>query len=111
MRSVGYDLTMNTSTTIQPSPARRGSGRWWLRSADGQLTLWQFPNPALWVWLATLVLSLFQFSAEHQTQVQGIGHGALIVWAVDEIVRGSSPIRRLLGSVILIGQLALLTLR
>lgn len=110
MLSIGYNLTMSASITVQPSPARRGSVRWWLRSADGRLALWQFPSPALWVWLATLALSTVHFSTEHRTQVQGIGHGALIVWAVDEIVRGASPFRRLLGTVILIGQLASLTL-
>ena len=111
MLSIGYDMSMDTPTAIRPSPARRGSGRWWLQSADGQFVVWQFPNPALWVWLATVALGLFHLSTDRRTQVQGIGHGALMVWAVDEIVRGASPIRRLLGGVILIGQLAWLTLR
>ena len=35
----------------------------------------------------------------------GVGHGALVVWALDELVRGASPVRRLLGAVVLIAQL------
>jgi hypothetical protein len=34
-----------------------------------------------------------------------VGNGALIVWSVDELVRGSSPVRRLLGAIVLAVQL------
>ena len=74
------------------------------------LTLWQLPNPALWVWLVALVLGRLDLSAAHATEVDGIRHGALLVWALDEVVRGSSPFRRTLGAVILAAQLATLVL-
>jgi hypothetical protein len=82
----------------------------WFRSSDGRLTLWQWPNPALWVWLVTVVLGWFDLSAAHASTVDGIRSGALLVWALDELVRGSSPFRRTLGGVVLAAQLAMLAL-
>lgn len=101
---------MTSSTTTDPSPARPSSAAWWFRSSDGRLTLWQWPNPALCVWLVTLVLGWFQLSVAHAVAVAGIRHGALLVWALDEVVRGASPFRRTLGAVILAGQLATLVI-
>jgi hypothetical protein len=65
----------------------------------------QVPNPALCVWLAALVLGWFDLSAAHATAVEGVRRGALLVWALDELVRGASPFRRLLGAVVLAAQL------
>ena len=101
---------MTPSTTIDPISAHRSSVSWWFRSSDGHLTLWQWPNPALSVWMVTLVLGRFDLSAAHATAVDGIRHGALLVWALDEVVRGTSPFRRTLGAVILTAQLASLVL-
>ena len=69
------------------------------------MTLWQPPNPALCVWLTTLVLGRFDLSPSNTTAVDGIRHGALLVWALDEVVRGASPFRRVLGAVVLAAQL------
>lgn len=80
---------------------RLRSSSWWFRSSDGRLTLWQLPNPALCVWMVTLVLGWFELSAAHATAVGGIRHGALLVWALDEVGRGASPFRRTLGAGIL----------
>src|SRR5436190_9646938 len=101
---------MNALTPVEPSPARLGSGSWWFRSADGELTLWQLPNPALAVWMVTLVLGLFDLPSALATEVEGVRHGALLVWALDEVVRGTSPFRRVLGAIVFVGQIALLTL-
>jgi hypothetical protein len=101
---------VTSSPTIDPVSARPASGSWWFRSSDGGLTLWQLPNPALCVWLVTLVLGRFELSATHAIAVDGVRHGALLVWALDEVVRGASPFRRLLGAVILTVQLASLVL-
>lgn len=62
-------------------------------------------DPALRVWLAAVALGWFDLSATHATEVSGIRHGALIVWALDEVVRGASPFRRVLGAVVLVAQL------
>lgn len=60
--------------------------------------------------MVTLVLGTFDLSAAHATAVDGIRHGALLVWALDEVVRGTSPFRRTLGAMILTAQLASLVL-
>ena len=88
------------------SSARPTSASWWFRDSDGRLTLWQWPNPALCVWLVAVVLGWFDLSAAQATAVDGVRHGALIVWALDEVVRGASPFRRVLGAVVLVAQLA-----
>ena len=43
--------------------------------------------------------------ADRAATLAGVGQGALIVWALDELVRGASPFRRLLGAVVLAGQI------
>ena len=101
---------MNSSTTIDPNSANLRSGSWWFRSSDGRLTLWQLPNPALCVWIVALVLGMFELSATHATEVDGVRHGALLVWALDEVVRGASPFRRLLGLAVFAAQLVSLVL-
>lgn len=94
------------STTIEPDSARLTSASWWFRSSEGDLTLWQLPNAALSVWLVTLVLGRFELSDTHATAVDGVRQGALLVWALDEVVRGASPFRRVLGAGVLTAQLA-----
>ena len=88
--------------------ARLRSGSWWFRSSDGRLAVGQLPNPALCVWLAAVVLGWFDLSARHAAVVDGVRDGALLVWALDELVRGDSPFRRLLGAVVLTAQLVVL---
>jgi hypothetical protein len=101
---------VTSSTTIDPISDRLSSASWWFRSSDGRLTLWQLPNAALCVWLVTRVMGWLDLSAAHATTVDGIRHGALLVWSLDEVVRGASPFRRTLGAVILAAQLATLVL-
>ena len=79
---------------------------WWVRDKNGELTLAQWPNPALAVWLVAVVVGWTGVLATaHSATLADVGRGALIVWALDELVRGASPARRLLGAVILAGQL------
>lgn len=77
------------------------------RDADGRLVLFQAPNPALWVFFAALVLRWTPWDAR-DTELLWIGRGALIVWAIDELVRGDAPVRRLLGAAVLAWQLVVL---
>lgn len=101
---------------MSPPPTNKSrprmlSASWWFQSTDGRLAVGQFPNPALWVWFVAVLLGQFDLSHAHTTAVDGIRHGALIVWALDEVVRGASPFRRALGGIVLIAQIASLVLR
>lgn len=42
------------------------------------------------------------------SKITTLGQGALLVWALDELVRGTNPLRRLLGFVVLAAQLLLI---
>lgn len=88
--------------------SRISSPAWWFRSKDGRWAVAQPPNPAISVWIAAVLLGFLPLSTAHATTVDGIRHGALIVWSLDEVVRGASPFRRVLGAVVLVAQLLLL---
>jgi hypothetical protein len=65
-----------------------------------------FPNPALAVWMLCTVVGWTGILADGRTEtVALIGKGALVVWALDELVRGASPARRILGTVVLAAEL------
>ncbi|MFY0408162.1 hypothetical protein [Solicola sp. PLA-1-18] len=88
---------------------------WWMadRTHDGDgrapWVLGQFPNGAIWVFVAATVLRWTPWDAI-DTELRYVGRGALIVWGLDELTRGHSPLRRLLGALVLGWQLvALLT--
>jgi hypothetical protein len=77
-----------------------------VRDKNGTVTLAQWPNPAPAVWLVTVVVGLTGVvGAARSGRLADVGRGALVVWALDEVVRGASPFRRLLGAVVLVGQL------
>ena len=73
------------------------------RDADGHLVLIQWPNPALWVFFIAVALRWSPWDAR-DTELLWIGRGALIAWALDEILRGDALLRRLLGAVALAWQ-------
>ena len=86
--------------------ARPLSPQWWIRDKDGKVNLAQRPNPALVVWLVTVVVGWTGVLGADRTEaLDALGGGALVAWALDELVRGTSPVRRLLGAVVLAVQL------
>jgi hypothetical protein len=67
------------------------------------VALVHWPNPALVVWFATAVAGWTRLLASDlSADVRLLGQGALIVWSLDELVRGASPARRALGVVVLV---------
>ena len=76
-------------------------------SRTGRIALVQVPNPALGVWALSTVALRVGLVADRAAEVRWIGAGALIAWSADEVIRGASPARRLLGAVVLGGQLYL----
>lgn len=77
-----------------------------MRDKNGEMTIAQWPNPALAVWLVTVVVGWTEVvGAAASATLASVGRGALIVWALDELIRGASPFRRLLGAMVLVMQL------
>ena len=74
---------------------------WWFRDKEsGKRVLFQFPNPPLWVFAAATIVRWTPYD-QHDSELRWIGSGALIVWGLDELVRGQAPYRRVLGAVVL----------
>jgi hypothetical protein len=72
---------------------------WMFRSRQtGQITIAQFPNLALWVFLVTVVVRWVVVPrGDFHTTIDAVAVAALAAWAVDEVLRGVNPWRRLLG--------------
>ena len=78
---------------------------WWLRDrSTGKLILIQLPNPAIWVFVIATALRWSSYD-DIDSELRWIGSGALIVWGLDELVRGQAPIRRVLGVIVLAWQI------
>lgn len=70
----------------------------------GRITVVQFPNAALAVFLVASVLRRL-LDGRFDNALRVLATGGLIWWAADELIRGVNPWRRLLGGVILAAQM------
>jgi hypothetical protein len=78
----------------------------------GRITIAQFPNVSLGLFLAASVLRrLLDPSGGLDTGLTVVATGGLIWWAADEVVRGVNPWRRFLGGFVLAGQIMNLVTR
>jgi hypothetical protein len=75
---------------------------WWA-GGRGLGGVAQWPNPAIGVWAIASALRLAGITDEFVPDrlLHGIASGALLVWALDELLRGVSPLRRLMGILVL----------
>ncbi len=69
--------------------------------ATGRIVIAQWPNLALWIFLAAFAIGNSVPQGAAGTIVRMVGTTSLTVWAVDEILRGVNPWRRLLGIAVL----------
>ena len=78
---------------------------WALRDRrTGRIVVAQWPNTALIVWVAASVVLALSDPRHVGSGAAGlVATVALSWWAVDEIVRGVNPWRRLLGTVVFAG--------
>jgi hypothetical protein len=78
---------------------------WALRDRrTGRIVVAQWPNAALVVWMAASVLrALSDPDGAWGLALRVVATVALSWWAVDEVVRGVNPWRRLLGAVVFAG--------
>lgn len=93
----------------EPSKSRLGRAVDWMfrDRTTGAITIAQRPNLALWLFLVPTALAwLADALAPPSSPVAGwlrsAAHLALAWWAVDEILRGVNPWRRLLGAIALL---------
>jgi hypothetical protein len=64
----------------------------------GKIVIAQFPNLPLWIFLATVVLRrVVPEDSGAFTLFRAVALAALGWWALDEVIRGVNPWRRLLG--------------
>ncbi|MEY2467440.1 MAG: hypothetical protein QOF21_138 [Actinomycetota bacterium] len=80
----------------------RAAFDWLFRNRKtGRITIGQWPNVALWVYIGATVVHAFA-DAEALTW---IATAALLLWSLDELFRGVNPFRRTLGLVVLVNTL------
>jgi hypothetical protein len=85
-----------------PSPHRlRSILDWFFRDRrSGRIVVAHFPNLALWLWIATIVLRRFvEAGTTAHELLEWAGLASLGWWSIDELVRGVNPWRRCLGLV------------
>ena len=80
---------------------------WLFRSRKtGRITIAQVPNLSLAAFLATsIVRRLLNPSGTLNATLVAVASAALVWWALDEVIRGVNPWRRILGSGVLVWQL------
>jgi hypothetical protein len=79
---------------------------------SGRITFAQWPNIPLWAFAVLSGVSrIFHPSGSTASFLRALAIAALAVWAVDELVRGVNPFRRILGAAVLVATVANLALR
>lgn len=74
---------------------------WWFRDRrTGRIVVGQAPNLALWIFIATVAVRVFVTTGTARLVVDWIAALSLGWWALDELLRGVNPWRRLLGVVV-----------
>jgi len=69
----------------------------------GRITLAQWPNATLGVFvIAEIVARVVPLGHGAKTVVVVLGRVAIVLWALDEVLRGVNPFRRSLGIIVLI---------
>lgn len=69
----------------------------------GRIVVGQWPNPPLWIFAAAVVIrTAFQPAGAAGSALLALQAGALLWWALDELLRGVNPWRRALGAAALL---------
>lgn len=81
--------------------------QWFFRNRQtGAITVAQAPNLVLWiVIIAAVARWIWPSAGTFSLACTVVVTGGVIVWAVDEIVRGVNPWRRCLGTAVLVYEL------
>jgi hypothetical protein len=81
---------------------------WMFRSRrSGAVTVVQWPNLSLAAFIGAAVAArLVHSPSAAETVLRAIAAVALVIWALDEILRGVNPFRRMLGAGVLLATVA-----
>jgi hypothetical protein len=105
-------MASRTAATQHTSSSRSLVGRFFRNPETGQLVIMQLPNLPLAIFLlATVARLVFRPDGAAGIAVSVIAGVSLVWWSLDEIVRGESPFRRVLGAIVLVGFAAGLLMR
>ena len=76
---------------------------WWFRSrATGRITVAQWPNLSFGIFLVAWALrKVLDPTGTLDTVLAVVAGAALVWWALDELIRGVNPFRRVLGGAVL----------
>jgi hypothetical protein len=98
-------MASNVSATPErTAPAPSAFGRFFRNPETGELKIAQIPNIPLAIFVVVTAVRLaFKPHGTGGTALSVVGALALVWWSVDEILRGDSPFRRVLGGVVLVG--------
>jgi hypothetical protein len=95
---------MRASPSDPPRPHRGGAGRalqWALGDRrTGRLTVVQWPNIPLSVFIVASLAGVVCPGGRTHQVARVVAVVALLLWALDEVVRGVNPFRRLLGAAV-----------
>jgi hypothetical protein len=80
------------------------AARWlFLDRRTGRITVAQWPNVALWVFIAlSIALRSIRPTGTTESVLGAAADVALVLWAIDELLRGVNPFRRILGAGVLL---------
>jgi hypothetical protein len=101
-----------TSSTHRRGVVRRAA-RWaFVDRRTGTITVAQRPNISLSIFLASSIVRwLLRPAGRTESMLRAVAAAALVVWAADELVRGSNPFRRFLGLSVLVAAITELVVR
>jgi hypothetical protein len=86
-----------------PGTVRRAFRRVFANRRTGRITIAQWPNIPLWVFIVVAVITrVVHPSGSAATVTRTVAVVAVLAWALDEVLRGVNPFRRALGLVVVV---------
>jgi hypothetical protein len=96
-------VTAHAPNSTNPSGFVHRSVRWiFLNRRTGHLTVVQWPNVSLSVVIVvSIAVHIVRPMGGLESVARGLVDVALFVWAIDELLRGVNPFRRVLGLMVI----------
>jgi len=100
-------MSLLERAVVPPAGRSWRSLAWWFRGGStGKIVLFQPPNATILVAQAATAVQTLNLLPDRRREVAWIKFAALSLWAVDELLRGTTPFRRVLGIITLGSQVA-----